>query len=432
MSARAVLFLAAGLCAAVGHAQTLEIDAVRPGGTYKIGDIVTWRVRVVGERAAEFSRVRYVLKRDTLTEIGKGELVLTGGTAELTATLDRPGTVLAELSATAPDGTTVRNEAGAAVQPEKIAPSAPRPRDFDAFWKAKLAELKRVPIDPVLTPAESGVESIDYWKISLRNIRGTTVPGQLARPQGAKKLPALLIVQWAGVYPLAREWATGRAREGWLTLNINAHDLPIDRPAEFYAAQTALANYPAIGNEDRETSYFLRMYLSCYRALEYLTQRPDWDGKTLVVMGASQGGLQALMIGGLHPKITAVIANVPAGCDQTGPLLGRQPGWPMWPYQVQGRDAAKVQETARYYDVVNFAGRVRCPTLVSVGLIDTTCPPSGVIAAFNQLAGPKELLVLERSDHQGRGNTQAPFSTRSAAWLRALVRGERPTLPRRL
>src|SRR4028119_183766 len=151
--------------------------------------------------------------------------------------------------------------------------------------------------------------------ISFNNIRGTKVRGQLARPKKGAKFPALLIVQWAGVYPLNKDWATDRAREGWLTLNINAHDLPIDAPSEFYKQQaaTALKDYPAIGNESRDTSYFLRMYLSCYRAADYLAKRGDWDGKTLVVMGTSQGGLQAIRTAGLAPKLTARLGAGPGG-----------------------------------------------------------------------------------------------------------------------
>ena len=101
----------------------------------------------------------------------------------------------------------------------------------------------------------------------------------------------MLIPQWAGVYPLEKAWVTDRAAEGWLVLNILAHDLPIDEPAKFYEEQSAgpLKDYWAIGNDDRETSYFLRMYLSCYQAAEYLTQRPDWNGKTLVVTGGEPG-----------------------------------------------------------------------------------------------------------------------------------------------
>jgi enterochelin esterase-like enzyme len=46
-------------------------------------------------------------------------------------------------------------------------------------------------------------------------------------------------------------------------------------------------------------------------------------------MGDSQGGMQSLMLAGLHPEqITAVTALLPAGCDLNGPELGRAGGWP--------------------------------------------------------------------------------------------------------
>ncbi len=122
------------------------------------------------------------------------------------------------------------------------------------------------------------------------------------------------------MYPLQPDWIRWHARNGWLALNISAHDLPIDKPAEFYSekASKELNDYPGIGNDDRETSYFLPMFLSCRRAVDYLTQREDWDGKSLVVHGGSQGGYQAIVTAGIHPAVTAMAANVPAGCDHTG------------------------------------------------------------------------------------------------------------------
>lgn len=76
-------------------------------------------------------------------------------------------------------------------------------------------------------------------------------------------------------FPLQKSWVTDRAAEGWLALNIEAHDLPIDKPEAFYRQQFdgPLKNYWSIGNDDRDRSYFLRVYLSCYRAVEYLTKR---------------------------------------------------------------------------------------------------------------------------------------------------------------
>ena len=63
-----------------------------------------------------------------------------------------------------------------------------------------------------------------------------------------------------------------------------------------------------------------------------------------------------------------------------------------------------------------------CP---SFGLYDGTSPPMGVIAAFNLIAGPKELLPLH-SDHGGPG--QEPRNVRREEWLSALVKGEPVTL----
>ena len=57
------------------------------------------------------------------------------------------------------------------------------------------------------------------------------------------------------------------------------------------------------------------MYLADIRAVDYLASRPDWDGKTLVVMGTSMGGQQSLCTAALNPEVTALIVHVPAGAD---------------------------------------------------------------------------------------------------------------------
>jgi cephalosporin-C deacetylase-like acetyl esterase len=239
----------------------------------------------------------------------------------------------------------------------------------------------------------------------------------------------MLVVQWAGVYPLQKEWITKRAAEGWLVLNISAHDLPIDAPQSFYdgLSNGALKNYPAIGNDDREQSYFLRMYLSCYRAVDFLAARPEWDGKTLIVTGTSQGGLQSFVAAALNPKVTGIMALVPAGCDNSGDLVGRKPGWPYWMANARNHDTNKVRETSRYFDGVNFAARVKCPALVGLGLIDTTSPPSGVFAAVNQLKGSKEIIVMPEANHHGDNNTHAEFIKRENQWLAAWLKGRNNT-----
>jgi cephalosporin-C deacetylase len=403
----------------------LAVTSDHRNGVYALGEPIRWKIACDGEVAPDLSAVNYTLKKGGRTVVREGELPLTNRIAEVEAKLSDSGTLLLELKAKDRDGKTIRVLGGAVADPEAIEASMPRPADFDAFWQQKLAELAKVPVDPQLKEAESGKPDVEYWQITMNNIRGSHIRGQLARPRKEGKLPALLVVQWAGVYGLPKEWATDRAASGWLVLNINAHDLPIDESPEFYQRQgrEALKDYVSIGNDDREASYFLRMYLSCHRAAQYLAERPDWDGQTLVVTGTSQGGLQTLMTAGFHPRITAALALVPAGCDLTGAVVGRTPGWPAHYWSTQGKDPAKVRESSRYYDVVNFASRIKCPVLVGIGLIDEVCSPAGVLAAMNQVKGPKEIVLLPQADHMGMYNSHQAYQERSAVWLEALRKG---------
>ena len=410
----------------------ITVSPDHPNGVYEAGEKVTWTVDVKGERTG-LSALNYSVKKDGQVEVAKGQLDLTSGPATISASREEPGALLARIEN--PDKTNPKPLAlgGALVAPKKIEPSAPAPADFDAFWQAKLKDLSSVPVNPVLEKVEGvkGAEGLDYYKVTLDNIRGTHVRGQLARPPQGDKFPAILVVQYAGVYPLQPWQVTSHARSGWLALNINAHDLPIDQSADFYKEQSAhaLKDYIYQGSEDRETSYFLRMFLGCVRAVDYLTSRPDWDGKTLLVTGASQGGLQSFVTAGLCSKVTAVSALVPAGCDNYAPRANppRAFGWPYWlsNWGPHDRDMKKVEKTAGYFDGINFAARIKCPTLIAVGLIDETSRPAGVTAAYNAIQSPdKELLIMPFSNHHGDGGAQSAYFSRFSAWMKALKAGQ--------
>lgn len=416
--ALSALFLGAQL-----FAQEIIAKTDKPSGLYALGETVHWTLSVKGDAKA-LSDATYEVKPGGLGGSPIAVSLASGETA-VTAKLDQPGWLLLKVSAKKADGKTVEAQGGALIAPEALKPATPEPADFDAFWAAKLAELAAVPANPVLSQGVSGKDNVEYYYLTMQNIRGTRIEGQLAKPKGEGKFPACLIVQWAGVYPLKKEWAVDRAAQGYLTLNILAHDLPIANPSDFYDGQKngPLKDYGSLGNENRETSYFLRMYLSCYRAAEYLASRPDWDGRVMVVTGASQGGLQSLMIAGLHPKISAVVVDVPAGCDQGGPLVGRRAGWPNWIEYRNNSDLEKVKTASAYYDITHFASRIKCPVLVSTGLIDTTCPPVGVYATYNQLKGPKEIVVMPEADHQNRHQA---FDARREVWFASLKDGKIP------
>jgi cephalosporin-C deacetylase-like acetyl esterase len=374
-------------------------------GLYHAGQTATWKVQVKVGAEPGAGKISWVVRPGGAGESSKGEAELVDGKAQLTATRATPGTLLAEIHYK-PAGATKDTIAygGAAFDPEKVTVSAQPPDDFDQFWKEKIAELAAVPMNVQLTPVDSGDPKVEYYKITMDNIRGSKIQGQIARPAGKEPCPALLQVQYAGVYPLHRDWVTNYAKQGWLSMNIIAHDLPIDEKPEFYKekSEKELRDYPIQGSDDREKTYFLRMFLSCYRACEYLKKREDWNKKALVVHGGSQGGYQSIVTAGMHPEVTAFAANVPAGCDHTGKQANRAPGWPNWAARTMGgKDPEKTLATSRYFDAMNFASTISCPGLIGIGLIDVTCPPEGIFATVNQIKSEKKLVVMPQRGHGG-------------------------------
>jgi cephalosporin-C deacetylase-like acetyl esterase len=311
---------------------------------------------------------------------------------------------------------------GAAIGWPAIKSTVPEPTDFDAFWKKKLDELAAVPMNPVLEEvADSGSPDVQLWKITLDGIRGTKVYGYLARPRGNRPLPAQLQLQYWGLYPLKKSEVVGIAQKGWIAMNIMAHDLPCDRDTAFYK-DPGINTYVNTGAADPDKSYFLRMFLSCCRAVDYLAGRSDWNHLALLVHGGSQGGFQGIATAGLNPHVTALTVFVPGGCDLTGSLEGRPSGWPGWVNsRAKGAERAAMIQTAGYYDAKNFAKRIKCPVLVGTGLCDTIARPETQLTMFNNLTAPKRLVLMPADDHT---DPHTEYRGVQSAWWQAAAAGE--------
>ncbi|MDB5326208.1 MAG: Acetyl xylan esterase, partial [Phycisphaerales bacterium] len=415
----ALLLTLYGGTAAIAQQPTTRPTAMKPApapaitvspasGVVAVGEAVTWTL----DKPAGGAAICYRVQDNDFKVISSGEVPADGG---VRATFDHPGWMTIEFRSLKPESKLI-GMAGAIVEPEKMVSTIDAPADFEAFWKNQLAESAKLPLNAVVTPGESGKAGIDYAELVLDNVGGKHTRAHIARPSGAEKLPALVIFQWAGVYQIPKTFATDRAGRGWLVMVVNPHDLPMNESKAFYDAQGqgALKNYTGFGGGDPKTSYFRTMFVGDYRAMDYLTSRPDWDGKTLVVQGASQGGMQSVAMAALYPNATAMMVGVPAGCDTLGETVGHAVGFPNWGKYGDAAYKTASLNTGRYYDPVNFAPMVKAPSLVCFGLRDQTSPPPGVLALYHKLAGPKEWIINPNSIHT---DPQPLFEKRVAEWI---------------
>lgn len=431
--ASVVLFFASILASAQHQ---LTFRPYHSSGIYELGEIAGWNVRSVPN--ATILHYWYTVKKNNKDVVKIGQLDLSSGAASIEVQLNEPAMILVEVFPDQNPASPLKNETthgndsprtesdphanqqpapetvlGAAIAPALLGPSVDRPSDFDEFWREKLKLLARIQIDPELIPVPNVDPAVDLYTVKLDSV-DSHVQGYLAKPRRAGKYPALIQYQYAGVYKLGPDGSIKYAHDGWLTFDVDSHDIA---PTVGTGVPT---DYYKIGNRDRERCYFLDMYLRDTRAIDYIMSRPDWDGKTIVLVGTSMGGQQSLVTAALNPgRVTAVIVNEPAGADTNGDLHGRKAGYPYW-----DSSDPEVMKTSLYFDPVNFAPLIKAPTIIGVGFIDTTAPPAGLWTIFNQLTAPKEIVPMVESAHNNRTpDKQGNFTNRSEAALDTILHG---------
>ena len=368
-----------------------------PRAVAKVGEEVKLSVVTTSKKPGFVRATCYV----NGLEKGKPQIVEFGKAAEFTVTPKAPGsislicTMLNENRKPVLDGRKrqINMGIGVLVAPSKIAPGNPKcPDDFDEFWKARRAELDQVPVKATSEEVQlTESEAKNYPQVVCRDVKvdcagGAPVSGYLCMPRDAqpKSLPAIVIYHGAGVRSAQKRLRYGTKA---IAFDVNAHGLPNGRPKEFYDTlfKGEYADYRSRHLDDHEKNYFVGIYTRIMRALDYVKSLPEWDGKTLIVTGGSQGGAQSLAAAALDGQVTLCVAQVPSQCDLGARLAGRRPGGPMCrnPEDTQ-RDPVVVRETA-YVDNVFLAKRIKCPIYVSAGLIDNTCIATSIQAFYNAL-----------------------------------------------
>jgi cephalosporin-C deacetylase-like acetyl esterase len=378
--------------------------------TYKLGEPARFLITVTADsEPIDHVSVAYTVGPDLFPgEKKTASMPLPGLTIDA-GTMTAPG-FLRCIVTTQVAGHSYRGLATAAFAPEQIKPTQAEPPDFDAFWAAGKAALEKVPLDARMTlMPEACTSAVDVYHVSFRTV-GSNGPvsariyGILCEPRAPGHYPAVLKVPGAGVRPYFGD--PDLAAKGVIVLEIGIHGIPVNLAKEVYdeLGAGALNGYWLFNFDDRDHYYYRRVYLSCIRANDFLTSRPGWDGKNLLVMGASQGGQLTIVTAALDPRVTGLSATHPAFCDVSAELHGRAGGWPH-PFMPAPDGAPSAQATpaktltATYYDTVNFARRIRVPGYYNWGYNDETCPPTAAYAAYNVVTAPKTLGVTLELGH---------------------------------
>ena len=379
--------------------------------TYRLGEAAKFRLMVTADNTpVDNATITYSVGPDLMPAEKKTAVVPLDGLVVDGGTLKEGGFIRLKASVEIA-GKIYEGKATAAFAPETIKPYQTEPADFDAFWQKGKADLAKIPLEARLTLLpEACTDKVNVYHVNFRTLNQAWNPspprvyGILCEPKAPGKYPAVLKVPGAGVRPYFGD--PDLAARGAIVLEIGIHGIPVNLAQNIYDAMYggALHSYWVNQLDNRDTYYYHRVYLGCIRANDFLTSREMWNGKDLLVMGASQGGQLSIVTAALDPRVTALSVTHPAMCDVAAELHGRAGGWPH-PFKPNDDGSASSHSTpakiatASYYDTVNFARRLKVPGFYIWGYNDETCPPTSTFAAYNVITAPKTLAVEPEQSH---------------------------------
>ncbi len=380
------------------------VAADHPDWTYKIGEKVNFTIAVYkNNNLVPNARVRYEIGPEKQDPTQKKAMTLTTGMEVVEGGTMTTGGFLRCVAVAEVDGKEYRNLSTAGFDPLSIQPTVANPTDFDKFWDDAKTDLSKIPLDAKMTLLpERCTEKTNVYHVNIQNFKiGTRLYGILCIPKKEGRYPALLHVPGAGVRPYGGDIIN--AEKGIITLQIGIHGVPVNMDPSVYVDLTngVLNGYPNYNLDDKNRFFYKRVYMGCLRANDFLTSLPQYDGANLAVTGGSQGGALSIITASLDSRVKWLGAFYPAICDVTGYLNGRAGGWPHY-FDKGSRsfnDTQQKLETVGYYDVVNFARRLKVAGMYSWGFNDETCPPTSMFSAYNVISAPKDLFLALDTGH---------------------------------
>lgn len=310
---------------------------------------------------------------------------------------------------------------------EQYRPTRDEPTDFDAFWQETLQQSRAFDLNATFEPVDFALKTVDAFDVSFSGYMGQTIKGWLLLPAGfAAPLPCVVqYIGYGGGRGFPYDWlawsSAGYAHFIMDTRGQGSVWQQGDTPDS--ADQGGSPQAPGFltrGILDPKTYYYRRLMTDAVRAVEAARAHPLVDDARIAVTGVSQGGGLTISTAALDPSIPIAMPDVPFLCHyrRAAEIIDKRPYDELTTFlHIHRGRSETVFKTLAYFDGVNFAPRAQARAYFSVGLMDRTCPPSTVYAAYNHYAADKTIEVYPFNDHEGGETVQ---QIKQIRWLNGI------------
>lgn len=292
------------------------------------------------------------------------------------------------------------------------------PEEFDLFWKGSKEELGLTDLNTDLQeePELSGREFVTH-RLAMDSYQGRRIRAWYSVPKDSppgRKLPAVLAVPGYGGQ---KAIPTHLVLDGFAVLTLYPRGQG-ESCLEWELESGTKLTYEIM---DRNKYYYRGAYMDCLRGLDFLESRKEIDGARLGMWSRSQGGGLTLATAALDSRLLAAVAEEPFLCNYPVSIdITTSPYNELAKYAGEHPEQrSQMLATLAYFDCLNLAGNIQCPTLVNIGMKDQTCPYQTVMPVFERIPGPKALHIYPELAH----SPCTDFNSHALDWLRRYLRG---------
>ena len=305
----------------------------------------------------------------------------------------------------------------------------PTTAEIASFWEKTRAKLAEVPMDATTEPVEGWADrTLTAYRVIMNSFENIKIRAWYILPNGTPP---------EGGWPAVMELPPGRGtfllpgyltRFGYVTLALFPRGLGESKHEYRLEGDTGQTEFRLLNHvTDPDRYYYRSAYMDCLRGLDFLDSRPEVDSTRLAVWGASQGGGFSLATAALDHRPKACVARLPFMCN-----FPEASKWTKRTYNAlriylaehpDNREAA--MDTLAYFDNLNLAEQITCPSIVSAARKDSGHPIHTIMPVFEKIPALKRIMVYHDADGVGAddqaGVTNVDFNRHSMDWLERYV-----------
>ncbi len=284
-----------------------------------------------------------------------------------------------------------------------------KPQDHEAYWDRAIQEMHAMGTQAELIPANFKAPGLDCFDLYFTGVGGARVYAKLLVPKGADKNPA--VVRFHGYAGNSGDWVNyvAYAQSGFVVAALDCRGQ--GGKSEDMGSVKGNTYHGQIirGLDDPDPDKLLTraLFLDAAQLARVVMDLPFVDENRVGATGGSQGGALTLACAALEPRIKRLAPTFPFMCDYrrvwemdlaVGAYSELRDYFRLFDPQHKRED--EIFTKLGYVDLQHLAHRIKGETIMSIGLMDTICPPSTQFAAFNKITAKKRYELWPDFGHE--------------------------------